>query len=42
MKITKDWLDIHLETSKSEKQIIDKLNSINKEDIYYSFEYFPA
>tara|TARA_Y100001933_G_scaffold60323_2_gene60570 strand:+ start:8999 stop:10723 length:1725 start_codon:yes stop_codon:yes gene_type:complete len=23
-------------------KIIDKLNSINKEDIYYSFEYFPA
>ena len=31
MKITKDWLDIHLETSKSEKQIIDKLNNIGLE-----------
>ena len=31
MKITKDWLDIHLKTSKNEKQIIEKLNNIGLE-----------
>ncbi len=31
MKFTKDWLDIHLKTNKSESQIIQKLNSIGLE-----------
>ena len=31
MKFTKDWLDDHLKTKKSEKQIIDKLNGIGIE-----------
>ena len=31
MKFTKDWLSDHLSTSKSEKQIIEKLNGIGLE-----------
>ena len=31
MKFTKDWLDVHLKTNKSESQIIQKLNSIGLE-----------
>ncbi len=31
MKFTKDWLDVHLKTIKSESQIIQKLNSIGLE-----------
>ena len=31
MKFTKDWLDVHLKTNKSEAQIIQKLNSIGLE-----------
>ena len=31
MKFTKDWLDVHLKTKKSESQIIQKLNSIGLE-----------
>ena len=31
MKFTKDWLDVHLKTKKSETQIIQKLNSIGLE-----------
>ena len=31
MKFTKDWLDVHLKTNKSEPQIIQKLNSIGLE-----------
>ena len=31
MKFTKDWLDVHLKTNKSEPQIIPKLNSIGVE-----------
>ena len=33
MKFTKDWLSDHLSTSKSEKQIIEKLNGIGLEEI---------
>ena len=29
MKFTKDWLDVHLKTNKSESQIIQKLNNSN-------------
>ena len=31
MKFTKDWLDVHLKTNKSESQIIQKLNNIGLE-----------
>ena len=31
MKFTKDWLDVHLKTNKSEAQIIQKLNNIGLE-----------
>ena len=31
MKFTKDWLDVHLKTNKSESQIVQKLNSIGLE-----------
>ena len=31
MKFTKDWLDDHLETKKTESQILEKLNSIGLE-----------
>ena len=31
MKFTKDWLDVHLKTNKSESQIIQKLNGIGLE-----------
>ena len=31
MKLTKDWLDIHLKSKKKESQIIDKLNNIGLE-----------
>ena len=31
MKFTKDWLDVHLKTKKSESQIIQKLNNIGLE-----------
>ena len=31
MKFTKDWLKDHLETNKSETQIIEKLNSTGLE-----------
>ena len=31
MKFTKDWLDVHLKTNKSESQIIQKLNSTGLE-----------
>ena len=31
MKFTKDWLDVHLKTNKSEPQIIQRLNSIGLE-----------
>ena len=31
MKLTKDWLDVHLKTKKKESQIVDKLNNIGLE-----------
>ena len=31
MKFTKDWLDDHLKTKKTESQILEKLNSIGLE-----------
>ena len=31
MKFTKDWLDDHLKTKKTESQIVEKLNSIGLE-----------
>ena len=31
MKFTKDWLDDHLNTKKTESQILEKLNSIGLE-----------
>ena len=31
MKFTKDWLNDHLKTNKSEQQIIEKLNGIGLE-----------
>ena len=31
MKFTKDWLDVHLKTNKSESQIIQKFNNIGLE-----------
>ena len=31
MRLTKDWLEDHLKTKKSEQEIIDKLNGIGLE-----------